>query len=98
MEYLLILVAILIITLFFEFRFNIHLFHSLKERIIVTSNIFVFGMIWDYYAIYHSHWTFPGNGLIGLRILGLPIEEFLFFIIVPYAALTMYKFYDDRIK
>lgn len=61
-------------------------------------NIFIFGMIWDYYAVSNQHWIFPGPGLIGTRIYGLPIEEFLFFLIVPYAAFTIYKFYDSRIK
>src|SRR3989344_8972764 len=98
MEYLTILIAIFLITLFFEIKYKIHLYHSLKERLIVTANIFLFGMVWDYYATYRQHWIFPGNGLIGLRLYGLPIEEFLFFLIVPYGALTMYKFYDKRIK
>lgn len=70
----------------------------MKERILITLNIFAFGMLWDYYATSQSHWTFPGPGLIGFRIYGLPIEEFLFFLIVPYAGFTMYKFYDTRIK
>lgn len=98
MEYLIILTLILAITIFIELRYHIHLYHSMKERIIVTLNIFIVGMIWDYYATYNSHWVFPGPGLIGIRIFNLPIEEFLFFLIVPYAAFTMYKFYDRKIK
>jgi len=83
---------ILAITIFIESKYHIHLYHSMKERIIVSLNIFAVGMIWDYYATYNSHWVFPSPGLIGLRIHNLPIEEFLFFLIVPYAAFTMYKF------
>jgi len=98
MEYLIILLAILIVTITIEMKYHIHLYHSLKERIIVTLNIFVFGIIWDYYAVYRQHWVFPGPGLVGIRIYGLPIEEFLFFLILPYAAITMYKFYEKKIK
>ena len=98
MEYFIILMAILLVTIFIEWKYHIHLYHSMRERIIVTLNIFVFGMMWDYYALYREHWVFPGSGLIGLRIYGLPIEEFLFFLILPYAAFTMYKFYDKKIK
>lgn len=96
MEYLSILIAILLITIFVEYRYKIRLYHSRKERVFVTLNIFLFGMIWDYFATYRQHWVFPGDGLIGLRIFGLPVEEFLFFLIVPYAALVMYKFYDKK--
>jgi len=89
---------LLIGAVFSEWKFHLHLYHSLKERIIVTLHIFVFGMIWDYYAQYRSHWVFPGPGLIGLRVYGLPIEEFMFFLIIPYVVLTTYKFLDKRIK
>ncbi|MDP2789464.1 MAG: lycopene cyclase domain-containing protein [bacterium] len=98
MEYLLILCVIFLAALFIETHFRVHLYHSLKERIVVTLNIFVFGMAWDYFAVYRRHWIFPGDGLIGIRLWGLPIEEFLFFLIVPYFALVLYKFYDKKIK
>ena len=98
MEYLLILLAILLTTIFFEINYKIHLYHSLKERLFTSLTILVMGIIWDYYATSMGHWAFPGPGLIGLRIQGLPIEEFLFFLIMPYAILTMYRFYHKKIK
>ncbi len=97
MEYLIILIGILIITILFEYKYHIHLYKSIKERLSVTGTIFIYGMLWDYYATYKQHWIFPGPGLIGIRIYGLPIEEFLFFLIIPYSALVMYKVYDTRI-
>ncbi len=98
MSYLSILIIIFLLTLFFEFKFRIHLYHSMKERIAVTLTILLFSMLWDYYAVSHSHWVYPGTGIVGFRLFGLPIEDFLFFLIVPYAVLTVYKFYDARIK
>ncbi|MEK6856301.1 MAG: lycopene cyclase domain-containing protein [Nanoarchaeota archaeon] len=98
MEYIIILLIILGITVFVEWKYHIHLYHSRKERLFVTLNIFIGGMIWDYYATYRHHWIFPGDGLLGFRIYGLPIEEFLFFLIVPYTALVIYRFYDKKIR
>jgi len=97
-EYLIILIIVFLIALLFEFKYKIHLYHSLKERIIVTLNIFIIGFIWDWYATYKGHWSYPGTGLIGISFLGLPIEEVLFHLIAPYAIITTYKFYDERIK
>lgn len=74
-EYLIILSIILVITVFIEYKYHIHLYHSRKERLMVTLNIFLFGMFWDYFATFRQHWIFPGHGLIGMRIFGLPIEE-----------------------
>ena len=43
---------------------------------------------WDKYAIAHGHWFFDRDQILG--VYGpwrIPIEEYLFFIIVPIAAL-----------
>lgn len=88
----------LIAVILAEWKFRLHLYRSLKQRIIITLHIFILGMIWDYYATYHQHWIFPGPGLIGVRIFNLPIEEFMFFLIVPYAIIATYKYLDKRIK
>ncbi len=43
---------------------------------------------WDKYAISHGHWLFDKKQILG--IYGpwcIPIEEYLFFIVVPIAAL-----------
>ena len=44
--------------------------------------------IWDAYAINRGHWHFDDNQILGIfGPLGIPLEEFLFFLIVPLAAL-----------
>lgn len=97
MYYITILVIILILTILLEYKYHIHLYKSIKERITITLTIFILSIIWDYYATYKQHWIFPGPGLIGFRIFGLPIEEFLFFLILPYFLFVLYKVYDTRI-
>jgi lycopene cyclase domain-containing protein len=94
MEYFLILMVFLFTALFLEWKFRVHIYHSRKERILTTVTILIIGIVWDYFATWRQHWVFPGNGLIGMRIFGLPIEEFLFFFIAPYFALTVYTVYD----
>ncbi|MEM4240141.1 MAG: lycopene cyclase domain-containing protein [Candidatus Woesearchaeota archaeon] len=94
MEYFLILMGFLLASLLLEWRFHVKIYHSRKERIFTMLTIFVIGMVWDYFATWRHHWIFPGNGLLGIRIFNLPIEEFLFFLIGPYFALTIYKVYD----
>lgn len=43
-------------------------------------------------AIFASHgiWGFNDDYLIGVRMLGLPLEEWMFFITVPYACVFIY--------
>ena len=53
--------------------------------ILPTAIIF---LIWDYYAVTNGHWWFDKNQVVGIfGPSGIPIEEFLFFFVVPLAAL-----------
>ena len=43
---------------------------------------------WDAYAIRCGHWFFDRNQILGIYgPFGIPLEEYLFFIVVPMAAL-----------
>ena len=45
-------------------------------------------LLWDSYAIKNGHWRFDRNQIIGIYgPFKIPLEEFLFFLIVPLAAL-----------
>jgi lycopene cyclase domain-containing protein len=49
-------------------------------------------VIWDYYAIINNHWFFDPEKTTGITLIGfLPLEELLFFIIVPIAALLSFE-------
>lgn len=44
-------------------------------------------LIWDAYAIRQGHWYFDKNQILGLiGPFDIPLEEFLFFIIIPIAS------------
>lgn len=96
-EYLLILVALFLIAIFLEYKFHMHLYKSRKERIIITIIFLAFGIIWDSFAVWRGHWTFTGSGLTGIKIGLIPLEEYLFALIIPYFILTVHKFLTRRI-
>ena len=45
-----------------------------------------FFILWDIYFAYQNVWGFNDDYLIGFKILKLPIEEWLFFLLIPYAS------------
>jgi len=98
MEYLIILLALLAITIFLEWFYKVELYHSRKERLIITGLFFIIGILWDTFAIARGHWEFPGKGLLGIQIGLMPLEEYVFILIIPFFILTVYKVLDKRIK
>ena len=55
--------------------------------ILITLLIF---SLWDIYAVYSGHWEFNSNYITNLRLINLPIEEVLFFAVVPFACLFIW--------
>ena len=49
-----------------------------------------FFIVWDSIFEHLGVWGFNDRYLLGPRILGLPIEEWTFFIVVPYACVFIY--------
>jgi lycopene cyclase domain-containing protein len=90
-EYLIILIGFLIVTLFLEYKYRLKLYNSRKERVIIPVFFFIIATIWDHFAVYRGHWAFEGPGLIGINIGLIPLEEYLFFLIIPYFIITAYK-------
>ncbi|MBK8228708.1 MAG: lycopene cyclase domain-containing protein [Flavobacteriales bacterium] len=46
---------------------------------------------WDAAFTAHGVWGFSDRYTLGVRFLGLPIEEWLFFVCVPYACVYLYE-------
>ena len=45
-------------------------------------------IIWDAYAVANKHWSFDSKQILGIYgPFNIPLEEFLFFLIVPIAAI-----------
>jgi lycopene cyclase domain-containing protein len=97
MEYLFILIVLLLSALLAEYLFGIHLYESREERIVVTLFFFVIGVLWDTFAIMQGHWSFNETGLVGIRLGIMPIEEYLFILIIPFWIITMYKLFEQRL-
>lgn len=48
-------------------------------------------LVWDYIFTVKQVWSFNPNYIVGIYFYGLPLEEILFFITVPFACIFIYQ-------
>ncbi len=51
---------------------------------------------WDLIAVRRRDWWFSARYILGPRVTGLPVEEWLFFLVVPVCALLTYEVLGHR--
>ena len=71
-----------------EIALKVGVLRRIKRVILSVLPISSLFLIWDAYAISKGHWYFDKTQMLG--IIGpfdIPLEEFLFFTVVPLAAL-----------
>jgi len=91
-------IAFLVIGLLLEKKYRIALYHSRKERFWTTAIVFAMMMAWELinYNFYKA-WLYPGPGMIGINLFGLPIELWLFYITSPYFAFVIYELIEKKL-
>lgn len=95
-EYLFINIFIIIIPALLTLESKLKFY---KKILPVSVSILIVGtvyIIWDVLATKAGDWAFNPKYLMGTYFLGLPLEEILFFITVPYSIIFIYetvKFY-----
>jgi lycopene cyclase domain-containing protein len=90
-SYLLINIVVIAIPLLFSFERKVRFYRRLPA---VAASIGIVGgvyLVWDVIATARGDWAFSEDHTIGFSILGLPIEEILFFVTVPYACIFLYE-------
>ncbi|MGD9930707.1 MAG: lycopene cyclase domain-containing protein [Mangrovibacterium sp.] len=95
------LLGTILVPLVLSFDRKVHFYTRWKyifPAILITAVLF---LIWDVKFTEANIWSFNPEYLIGYHFSGLPVEEWLFFIIIPYASLFIYevlKTYFPRVE
>jgi lycopene cyclase domain-containing protein len=53
--------------------------------------VFLAFTLWDWIAIHRGHWTYSPRYTTGVAFLTIPLEELVFFVVVPTCALLTYQ-------
>ena len=86
--YLGVLVFILLITLPLELYLGVRVWRRPRRLALTVLPVVAVFVVWDLYAIDQQHWFFDPEQTTGVLLFGtLPVEELLFFVVVPIAAI-----------
>ena len=90
-QYLLVLTLCAAVTLPLEFAGGARVYRRPKALLATLAPVLAVFAGWDLIAVHHAEWSFSPRYTLGLRIAGLPVEEWLFFLVVPVCALLTYE-------
>lgn len=96
MQELIILIFLTVATIILKVKFKEKLYHSNKERILVTLIVLVVMISWEYFSTQNNIWQYPGTGMLGVYVLGLPIELYYFYIVLPYFVFLIFDLIHKR--
>lgn len=96
--YLILILFTLSYPLYKSFEPKVHFYSNWKFIFpgIITSAIFFIS--WDIWFTFLGVWKFNGNYILNVFILNLPLEEWLFFIVVPFSCVFIYDVLNYFIK
>ena len=90
-QYLLVLGSCVAATLPLEIIGGARVYRRPKRLLAALVPVVACFAGWDLIAVQHGEWWFSARYTLGLRVAGLPIEEWLFFLVVPVCALLTYE-------
>jgi lycopene cyclase domain-containing protein len=90
-QYLLVLALCAAVTLPLEFAGGAREYRRPKVLLATLAPVLAVFAGWDLIAVHNGEWWFSPRYTLGLRIAGLPVEEWLFFLVVPVCALLTYE-------
>ena len=89
--YVIITVAVLAAPLALSFDKRVAFYKHWKQLFISMVPVSAFYILWDTWVTERGDWSFNPEYAGSWRLFGLPLGEWLFFIVVPYACLFIFE-------
>ncbi len=91
-QYLALMAGCLLITLPLEFWLAARVFRRPRRLLLAVAPVALVFIAWDLFAIRRDHWTFSPQHTTGLLLPGgIPLEEVVFFLVIPICGLLTYE-------
>jgi lycopene cyclase domain-containing protein len=91
-QYLLVMAVCVLITLPLEFAFRARVYRRPRRLVAAMAVPLAIFVVWDVIAIARGHWDYNPTYVTGWTIPpNLPVEELVFFIVIPICAVLTYE-------
>jgi lycopene cyclase domain-containing protein len=84
--YLAVLAGCLVGTLPLELLLHVRVYARWRRLLLTLLPVLVVFTVWDVLAVRAGHWTYDPRQTVGVHVGNLPLEELLFFVVVPVCA------------
>ena len=89
--YLLVLAACLVGTAPLEIVLHTRVYARWRRLLLTLAPVLVVFTAWDVLAIRAGHWAYDPRQTTGLRVGNVPIEELLFFVVIPTCSILAFE-------
>lgn len=86
MTYLLVLGACLLGTLPLELFLGVRVYRQWPRLLLTLIPVLAVFLTWDVFAIKAGQWSYDPRQLVGIFLGDVPLEEVLFFLVIPTCA------------
>jgi lycopene cyclase domain-containing protein len=87
LAYLLVLLSCLIGTAPLEVVLKTRVYARWRRLLLTLAPVVVVFVVWDVLAIGAGHWDYDPSQVTGIALGSLPLEELLFFLVIPVCAI-----------
>ena len=91
-QYLALMAACLLVTLPLEFLLGARVYRRPRRLLLAVVPVALLFVAWDVLAIRRDHWSFSPEFTTGILLPGgIPLEEVVFFVVIPLCGLLTYE-------
>ncbi len=90
-QYTMVLTGCIALTLPLELVIGARVYRRPRQLAATLAPVLAVFAVWDMVAAERGHWWWSPDLIIGARVLGVPLEEWLFFLVIPVCAVLTYE-------
>jgi lycopene cyclase domain-containing protein len=90
-HYLMVMAGCVLVTLPLELVLGARVWRRPRALLAALAPVVLVFVVWDLWGIYRGSWFYADEFITGLHLGPMPIEELVFFVVVPICGVLTYE-------